>query len=58
MLINFIVRNGTVTEIRNGFREGAKRSTETAIQSYCKSKQEVIKKVKASWKIILSNQTT
>jgi hypothetical protein len=54
MLINFIVRNGIVTEIQNGFRGGRKRSTEAAIQSYLESKQEAIKKVKAIWKIILS----
>ena len=57
MLINFIVRNGIVTEIQNGFRGGKKRSTEMAIQSYLESKQEAIKIVKASWKIILPNQT-
>jgi len=44
MLINFIVRNGIVTELQNGFRGGEKRSTETAIQSYLESKQEAIEK--------------
>jgi len=57
MLINFIVRNGIVTELQNGFRGGKKDQLRQQYSPTLKVNRRPLKKVKASWKIILSNQT-
>jgi len=55
-LISFIVRNGIVTEIQNRFSEGKKDQLRQQYSPTLKVNGRPLKKVKASWKIILSNQ--